>query len=180
MEDSYINRLIDKTQKKDDFEQELEVYDKIESKVENITKKYHSTRAELCKPKIYDITDKSYNYNQTIKTEMNKATDLRLGYLKDIDTILSSFFSESTNEKCFKDSLDSDINKTIQYFGEPKLLVGKISIKNKNNNSKVNEMKEKSLKDLDKSVIQFESVKNIVPLYLSEKALKILNKSFMS
>lgn len=166
-----MNKLIEKTQKKEDFEQEVELYEKIEDRVDSIAKKYSSTRAELCKPKIYDVTDKAYDYNQIVKTEYNRTTDLRLGYLKDIDNVLSNFFQDGISENAFKDALDNDIAKTIQYFGESKLLVGKISVRGGN------EDKDKVREDANKKEQKVPT--QVLPLYLSEKALKFLNKSFM-
>ena len=167
-----MNKLIEKTQKKEDFEQEVELYEKIEERVDSIAKKYSSTRAELCKPKIYDISNKIYDYNRIMRTEYNKTTELRLGYLKDIDNVLSNFFQDGFSENSFKDAIDNDIAKTIQYFGETKLIVGKISLRNKNENSEkmLNESK-----DSNKAKVALQ----VLPLYLSEKALKLLNKSFM-
>jgi len=166
-----VNKLIEKTQKKEDFEEEVELYEKIEEKVENIDKMYSATRAELCKPKIIDITEKGYDYNQIMKTQYNKTTDLRLGYLKDIDNLISNFFQDGISENCFKDAIDDDIAKTIQYFGETKLLVGKISVRNTKENS------DKAKKDDSNKEAKLAS--QVLPLYLSEKALKFLNKSFM-
>lgn len=151
----------------------MELYEKIEERIENINQTYSSTRSELCKPKIYDISDSNYNYNNIMKSESNKANDLRLGYLKDIDNVLSNFFQDGISDSSFKDAIDEDINKTIQYFGESKLLVGKISLKYKNEN--LIKMSKNSIK----KNIDGKTDKQALPIYLSEKALKVLNKSFM-
>jgi len=162
-----MNKLIETTQKKDDFDQEIELYQNIEDNVESINKKYSSTRSQLCKPKIFDITEKSYDFNKIIKTESAKATDLRLGYMKEIDAILGCFFSgTNSNDKNFKDVMDNDITNTIQYYGEPKIHLGRISLYN-------NENVDKNLKDKDVK----ENVK-IVPLYLTEKSMKYMGKCF--
>lgn len=167
-----MNKLIESTQKKDDFEQEVELYQNIEDNVESINKKYSNTRSQLCKPKIYDLTDKSYDFNKITKTEELKTTDLRLGYMKEIDSILGCFFSGDTNstEKNFKDVMDNDITNTIQYYGEPKIHLGRISFYNNNEN------KDKSLKD-NKEYLNSSNTK-IIPLYLSEKSMKMMGNCF--
>ncbi len=108
-----------------------------------------------------------------MKSEINKTSDLRLGYLKDMDNILSNIFQDGISENCFKNSINNDISKVIQYFGETNLLVGKISLNTINKNN------EKNLKksiDINK---EKQIPTQVVPLYLSEKALKYLNKSFI-
>ena len=175
-EESYVNKLINIFQKKD-AENDIEIYEKIEDQLDNITEKYNSTRVKLAKPKIFDLTEKDYDYNKFIKSEINKTTDLRLGYLKDIDFIFSSLFSDHALDKSFKNTIDNDIANSIQYFGEPRLLVGKISIKSKNKRA-LND--EKSIKDvIVKGNNEVARNTQVLPMYLSERALKYLNKSFM-
>jgi hypothetical protein len=177
-EDSYMNKLIQTTQKKDDFDQEIELYQSIEENVVSINKKYSSTRAQLCKPKIFDLTDKSYDYNKIIKTENLKNIDLRMGYMKEIDSILGCFFSSNTNssDNYFKDVLDNDITKYIQYYGEPKIHLGRISLLDNNEKflKNVKDLNENNSKEKDKDK---EKVK-VIPLYLSEKSMKYMGKCF--
>ncbi len=63
----------------------------------------------------------------------------------------------------------------MNYFGEKKLLVGRIRFSenkdNKDNNA------EKNKNDADSNLANKNP--KIVPIYLSEKNLKILNKTFM-
>jgi hypothetical protein len=60
----------------------------------------------------------------------------------------------------------------LNYFGEKKLLVGRIRFsENKDNNA------EKNKNDADSKLANKNP--KIVPIYLSEKNLKILNKTFM-
>ena len=55
--------------------------------------------------------------------------------------------------------IDNDISRTLDYYAEKKVLVGRIKI-------------------ADKDQIEKKSDK-VVPIYMSENALKIINKSFM-
>jgi len=107
-----------------------------------------------------------------MKSEYNKTSDLRLGYLKDIDSVLSNIFQDGISENSFKQALDNDINKTIQYFGEKNLLVGKITLR-------PNYKKDNLGKDYKDESKNENIITQAVPLFLSEKAFKYLNKSFM-
>jgi hypothetical protein len=97
-----------------------------------------------------------------------------MGYLKEIDSIMGCFFSGNTNsnDNHFKDVVDNDINRYIQYYGEPKIHLGRISLYNNNENSlkNVKDMNENSFKDKEKV--------KVIPLYLSEKSMKYMGRCF--
>ena len=66
----------------------------------------------------------------------------------------------------------------MKYYGEKKLLVGRIRFSNTKTNNQ-----EKKLHDLHDNEPSINERKNgntkIIPIYMSEKNLKIINKTFM-
>jgi hypothetical protein len=69
----------------------------------------------------------------------------------------------------------------LKYYGEKKLLVGRIRFAN--TNDKEGNKLEKNIYDVNTKTTHQLQDKNantkIVPIYMSEKNLKILNKTFM-
>lgn len=162
-EDSYINKFI--LQNKNLSENEE--YDNVEDLLESINIDYNYSRAKLSSPTVIDLSDKKNNYEELTRSNNNNIKKLKINYFKKMEKVLFNLFGNKSIDKTFKDILDNEILKTLDYFGQKKLLIGKLRINNNNCNSKEQDNKN-------------ENKVKYMPLYLNESTLKYLNKTFMT
>lgn len=65
----------------------------------------------MCSPKVLDVTDKNYNYQNYAQKQQNKIAKMRADYLKNVDTIMFNLFGDNSLDKTFKEVIDNDITK---------------------------------------------------------------------
>lgn len=159
--DSYMNKFIQKDLKISKHDNEKDFYRNIEDNVKNLNSNYDKIRQKLCLPKVFDLSSEKYNYTEAENIEDITINKMRIDYMKDADKILYNMFGDNTLDKTFKEVIDNDISRTLQYYADKKLLVGKIRFM---------EQEQKNKNDVNV---------NTVPVILSEESLKLLNKTFI-
>ena len=163
--DSYVNKYIKNTKSGDDKEKEL--YRNIQDKVINLNRGYDKIRQKLCLPKVLDLSKKEYNYEKEKKQQEDEIEKTRIQYMKDADSIFYHMFGEKSNSKTIKDIVNSDINKTLDMYGDKKCLIGKIQFRD-------DQKGQAGENDLYTS-------KNTmgVPIIINEEGFKKINESFI-
>jgi hypothetical protein len=163
--DSYVNKYIKNTKSGDDKEKEL--YRNIQDRVINLNRGYDKIRQKLCLPKVLDLSKKEYNYEKEKKQQEDEIERTRIQYMKDADTIFYQMFGEKSNTKTIKDIVNSDINKTLDMYGDKKCLIGKIQFRD-------DQKGQAGENDLYTS-------KNTmgVPIIINEEGFKKINESFI-
>ena len=174
--DSFVNKYIQKDFRlsKGDNEKEKEkektMYKNIHDKVINLNERYDKIRKKLCLPKVFDLSSKDYNYENSKKQQEDEIENTRVKYMSDVDSIFFNMFGENTNSKTIKDVVDSDVNKNLENIADKKFLVGKIQfneIKNDDSNSLGN--------------IIFSSKNTIgVPIIINEDGFRKINQNFIN
>ena len=162
--DSYMNKFIQKDLKISKHDNEKDFYRNIEDNVKNLNSNYDKIRQKLCLPKVFDLSSDSYNFKEEQGKEESSLNKMRIDYMKDADKILYNMFGDNTLDKTFKEVIDNDISRTLQYYADKKLMVGRI---------KFMENDEKKKNDVN------VSQSNKVPIILSEESIKLLNKTFI-
>jgi hypothetical protein len=147
---SFVNKYIQKNKNSEDYEKQEEWG----SDIQHLNETYRRSKRLISCPKVYDISDKEYNYTRIQKVEENKINEMRIDYMETVDKLLVGMFGDVNYDKLFKEVIDNDISRALSYYGEKKLLVGKLNL-SKNDNAKK------------------------IPIYLSEQSLKNLNRTFM-
>jgi hypothetical protein len=174
--DSFVNKYIQKDFRlsKGDNEKEKEkektMYKNIHDKVINLNERYGKIRKKLCLPKVFDLSSKDYNYENSKKQQEDEIENTRVQYMSDVDSIFFNMFGENTNSKTIKDVVDSDVNKNLENIADKKFLVGKIQfneIKNDDSNSLGN--------------VIFSSKNTIgVPIIINEDGFRKINQNFIN
>ena len=172
--DSFVNKYIQKDFRlsKGDNEKEKEktMYKNIHDKVINLNERYGKIRKKLCLPKVFDLSSKDYNYENSKKQQEDEIENTRVQYMSDVDSIFFNMFGENTNSKTIKDVVDSDVNKNLEDIADKKFLVGKIQfneIKNDDSNSLGN--------------VIFSSKNTIgVPIIINEDGFRKINQNFIN
>ena len=174
--DSFVNKYIQKDFRlsKGDNEKEKEkektMYKNIHDKVINLNERYDKIRKKLCLPKVFDLSSKDYNYENSKKQQEDEIENTRVQYMSDVDSIFFNMFGENTNSKTIKDVVDSDVNKNLENIADKKFLVGKIQfneIKNDDSNSLGN--------------VIFSSKNTIgVPIIINEDGFRKINQNFIN
>jgi hypothetical protein len=174
--DSFVNKYIQKDFRlsKGDNEKEKEkektMYKNIHDKVINLNERYDKIRKKLCLPKVFDLSSKDYNYENSKKQQEDEIENTRVQYMSDVDSIFFNMFGEKTNSKTIKDVVDSDVNKNLENIADKKFLVGKIQfneIKNDDSNSLGN--------------VIFSSKNTIgVPIIINEDGFRKINQNFIN
>ena len=162
--DSYMNKFIQKDLKISKHDNEKDFYRNIEDNVKNLNSNYDNIRKKLCLPKVFDLSSEKYNFKEEQGKEDSSLNKMRIDYMKDADKILFNMFGDNTLDKTFKEVIDNDISRTLQYYADKKLMVGRI---------KFMENDEKKKNDVN------VSQSNKVPIILSEESIKLLNKTFI-
>ena len=136
--DSYMNKYIQKDYKlsKKEIEKEKTMYQNIQDKVINLNKGYNKIRSKLCLPKVYDLTNKDYDYEKAKKRQDDEIENERIQYMADVDSIFFNMFGENSNSKTIKEIVNSDVNKNLEKFADKKYLVGKIQFNESKNETK--------------------------------------------
>ena len=116
--DSYMNKYIQKDYKlsKKGIEKEKTMYQNIQDKVINLNKGYNKIRSKLCLPKVYDLTNKDYDYEKAKKRQDDEIENERIQYMADVDSIFFNMFGENSNSKTIKEIVNSDVNKNLEKF----------------------------------------------------------------
>lgn len=155
-ENSFINRFINQNESNPDSD----IYETIESSLTSINKDYEYTRQKLASTKVHDISKQNYNFEKEKSADLNNLKKLRIDYFSKIDKVLFNLFGSHSVDKSFKDILDNEVIKSLDYFGEKRCLVGRMQF---------NTCKE------DKSA----GKKVVIPVFMNENTLKQLNSTFI-
>ena len=159
---SYMNNYIIKNLKNSKNENEKELYKEMENQIINLNNNYNKVRMKLSLPKILDLSNNKSKENlNTREIELNK---LRIDYMKDYDSLFSQIFNDN-NGNNFKNLIDHDVSKSLNYYGDKPLLIGKIRFF------------EKGEKIKNDANTNNNNIKKI-PVILSEDNLKKLNETF--
>ena len=174
--DSFVNKYIQKDFRlsKGDNEKEKEkektMYKNIHDKVINLNERYDKIRKKLCLPKVFDLSSKDYNYENSKKQQEDEIENTRVQYMSDVDSIFFNMFGENTNSKTIKDVVDSDVNKNLENIADKKFLVGKIQF---------NEIKTDDSNSLGNVI--FSSKNTIgVPIIINEDGFRKINQNFIN
>ena len=174
--DSFVNKYIQKDFRlsKGDNEKEKEkektMYKNIHDKVINLNERYGKIRKKLCLPKVFDLSSKDYNYENSKKQQEDEIENTRVQYMSDVDSIFFNMFGENTNSKTIKDVVDSDVNKNLENIADKKFLVGKIQF---------NEIKTDDSNSLGNVI--FSSKNTIgVPIIINEDGFRKINQNFIN
>ena len=167
--DSYMNKYIQKDYKlsKKEIEKEKTMYQNIQDKVINLNKGYNKIRSKLCLPKVYDLTNKDYDYEKAKKRQDDEIENERIQYMADVDSIFFNMFGENSNSKTIKEIVNSDVNKNLEKFADKKYLVGKIQF-----NESKNETKDGNTTFSSKNTLG-------VPIIINEDYLSKINQNLM-
>ena len=167
--DSYMNKYIQKDYKlsKKEIEKEKTMYQNIQDKVINLNKGYNKIRSKLCLPKVYDLTNKDYDYEKAKKRQDDEIENERIQYMADVDSIFFNMFGENSNSKTIKEIVNSDVNKNLEKFADKKYLVGKIQF-----NESKNETKDGNETFSSKNTLG-------VPIIINEDYLSKINQNLM-
>ena len=167
--DSYMNKYIQKDYKlsKKGIEKEKTMYQNIQDKVINLNKGYNKIRSKLCLPKVYDLTNKDYDYEKAKKRQDDEIENERIQYMADVDSIFFNMFGENSNSKTIKEIVNSDVNKNLEKFADKKYLVGKIQF-----NESKNETKDGNTTFSSKNTLG-------VPIIINEDYLSKINQNLM-
>lgn len=155
-ENSFINRFINQNESNPDSD----IYETIESSLTSINKDYEYTRKKLASTKVLDLSRQTYNFDKEKTADLNNLKKLRIDYFSKIDKVLFNLFGSHSVDKSFKDILDNEVIKSLDYFGEKRCLVGRMQF----NTSK----DEKSA-----------TKKVVIPVFMNENTLKQLNSTFI-
>ena len=159
---SYMNNYIIKNLKNSKNENEKELYKEMENQIINLNNNYNKVRMKLSLPKILDLSNNKSKENLNAREiELNK---LRIDYMKDYDSLFSQIFNDN-NGNNFKNLIDHDVSKSLNYYGDKPLLIGKIRFF------------EKGEKIKNDANTNNNNIKKI-PVILSEDNLKKLNETF--
>ena len=165
--DSYVNKYIKNSKSGDDKEREL--YRNIQDKVINLNRGYDKIRQKLCLPKVLDLSQKEYNYEKEKKQQEDEIEKTRIQYMNDADSIFYQMFGEKSNSKTIKDIVNSDINKTLDKYGDKKCLIGKLQFSDSQKGQ--GQAGENDL---------YTSKNTIgVPIIINEEGFKKINESFI-
>ena len=167
--DSYMNKYIQKDYKlsKKEIEKEKTMYQNIQDKDKNLNKGYNKIRSKLCLPKVYDLTNKDYDYEKAKKRQDDEIENERIKYMADVDSIFFNMFGENSNSKTIKEIVNSDVNKNLEKFADKKYLVGKIQF-----NESKNETKDGNTTFSSKNTLG-------VPIIINEDYLSKINQNLM-
>ena len=172
--DSFVNKYIQKdfriSKGENDKEKEKEktMYKNIHEKVISLNKGYGKIRKKLCLPKVYDLSDKNYDYEKAKKQQEDEIEHTRVQYMTDVDSIFFNMFGENTNSKTIKEMVNSDVNKNLEKYADKKYLVGKIQF----NDAKKEENKEGNSMYSSKNTIG-------VPVIINEEGFMKINQNFI-
>ena len=159
---SYMNNYIIKNLKNSKNENEKELYKEMENQIINLNNNYNKVRMKLSLPKILDLSNNKSKENLNAREiELNK---LRIDYMKDYESLFSQIFNDN-NGNNFKNLIDHDVSKSLNYYGDKPLLIGKIRFF------------EKGEKIKNDANTNNNNIKKI-PVILSEDNLKKLNETF--
>ena len=159
---SYMNNYIIKNLKNSKNENEKESYKEMENQIINLNNNYNKVRMKLSLPKILDLSNNKSKENLNAREiELNK---LRIDYMKDYESLFSQIFNDN-NGNNFKNLIDHDVSKSLNYYGDKPLLIGKIRFF------------EKGEKIKNDANTNNNNIKKI-PVILSEDNLKKLNETF--
>ena len=165
--DSYVNKYIKSSKSGDEKEREL--YRNIQDKVINLNRGYDKIRQKLCLPKVLDLSQKEYNYEKEKKQQEDEIEKTRIQYMNDADSIFYQMFGEKSNSKTIKDIVNSDINKTLDKYGDKKCLIGKLQFSDAQKGQ--GQAGENDL---------YTSKNTIgVPIIINEEGFKKINESFI-
>ena len=144
------------------------MYKNIHEKVISLNKGYGKIRKKLCLPKVYDLSDKNYDYQKAKKQQEDEIEHTRVQYMTDVDSIFFNMFGENTNSKTIKEMVNSDVNKNLEKYADKKYLVGKIQF----NDAKKEENKEGNSMYSSKNTIG-------VPVIINEEGFMKINQNFI-
>ena len=165
--DSYVNKYIQKDYKlsKKENEKDKAMYSNIQDKVISLNKGYDKIRKKLCLPKVFDLSDKNYDYEKSKKLQEDEIEKTRVQYMTDVDNIFFNMFGENTDSKTIKEMVNSDVNKNLEKFADKKYLVGKIQFSEAKGGQNTNEI--------------FSSKNTLgVPIIINEDSFSKISQSF--